>query len=343
MIYVDLWGWFESFRWEAQHSGDRDRQEMIRVYYQAWRSGETGPEQALGLMTQGYKLAEMLNERCWMLFFDYWRCEMFMFYLEDLNAGLDAAVRMTVEARKPQYQGCPVLACAYRVLLDAHVLIDPVGYEDKIRETLDYMEHQIALDHDTHCILEARKANLEFALDDFEAAKAATLHYLELSETSDFQKSSAFLMLCGYSYWQGDLNSTLGYATNAETFARRVGRKKRIATALAWQALVARKHGDEEAAQRLCRQALAQAETLGVSPSYYEPLCDYHEIGGEPDKALKMRDRQLEDLIGTGYIHDECEIRLKRCRLLGRMGLPVEAEIAGARASATRLLKPARY
>src|SRR5215510_736492 len=144
---------------------------------------------------------------------------------------------MTIEARKPQYRNCTVLARAYRVLLDAHVLIDPVGYEDKIRETLAYMENEIALDHDTHCILEARKANLAFALDDFEEARDAALRYLEISESSEFQKSSAYLMLCGHAYHDGDLETTMSLAIDAEMCARRVARKKRTSTALAWQAL----------------------------------------------------------------------------------------------------------
>lgn len=337
-MYVDLWEWFNSYY--------RRQDERVRLpdcFSQARKYMEKAPQQSLALLDQGRLLAEKLTEPFWVLFFDYWRCEMYTFYIEDLRAGMDLAVRVAVEARKPLYKQCPVLPRVYRILLDSYVLSDPIGYEDKIRETIAYMQNEIMLDYDTHCLLETRIARLADALEDRDELKAATLRYLALSEHNGFQKSSAYLDLCYISYREGDLEATLDYAFEAETWARRFNRKRRISSALSWQALVARKRGDEETAERLFRQALAQAEELGVPPSYYEPLCEFHEAGGQADNALKLRDRQINELAGKGYNHDECELRLKRCRLLGRMGLPLDDEIAEARKAGDRLLKPARF
>lgn len=337
-MYVDLWEWFNGY-----YRYPDERQRLPQCFSEARKYMEKAPQQALSLLDQGRLLADKLAEPFWVLFFEYWQCEMHTFYIEDLNAGMDLAVRMTVEARKPLYKQCPVLPRVYRVLLDTYVLCDPVGYEDKIRETLAYMETEITLDYDTHCLLETRKARLADALEDFAEVKAATLRYLALSENNGFQKSSAYLDLCYISYREGDLDATLGFANEAETWARRFNRRRRVSTALSWQALVARKKGNEETALRHFRQALAQAEELGVAPSYYEPLCEFHEAGGQSDTALKLRERQLSELAGKGYNHDECELRLKRCRLLGRMGLPLDDEVAEARTAGDRLLKPARF
>ncbi|MBN1286308.1 MAG: hypothetical protein JXB47_12995 [Anaerolineae bacterium] len=344
-MFVDLWGWFDSFYFAAVRAGDHRRQEMVQLYRRAWRYLETDPPQGLALFEQGRALADQLDEPCWRLFFDYWCCEAQVFYLDDLNTGLTNAVRLVVEARKPHYSACPILGRVYRILLDVYVFIDPVGYEDKICETLAHMERDIPLDHDTYCLLEARRVALALALDRFKEAEELSFSYLARSEPSTFRKSHAYSLLAYLNYLRGDFALALEYIEASEQCARRVDIKASVAQGLAWQALLSRRRGDELAAQSFYRQATAQMAQLGRKPSgmYYDALCDYHEFGGDADHALRLRDRQIDDIRGTGELFAECEYRLGRCRLLGRMGQPLTSALTETREVAARLLKPAHF
>ena len=47
--------------------------------------------------------------------------------------------------------------------------------------------------------------------------------------------------------------------------------------------------------------------------------------------------------MGKGQLAYECQVRLKRCRLLARMGQPLDEEVTAARAAAARLRAPDWY
>ncbi|MCL4396210.1 MAG: hypothetical protein M1482_15645 [Chloroflexi bacterium] len=127
--------------------------------------------------------------------------------------------------------------------------------------------------------------------------------------------------------------------------ARKSKQQRVLIESLCWQALFARKMGDEDKAKRLYRVATASAARLGrkFSYAYYDSLCEYHELGEEPEHALRLRDQQLEQNVRGGSAHWECECRLKRCQLLARMGRPLDDELAQAREAARKLLDPAQF
>lgn len=348
---VDLWGWFDRFYWDAWRSGDSERLRIVHLYHAAWDHMEGDPRQAITYLEQGKAQAAKLGEPCWMLFYDYWLSEAHLFYLDDVRAGLDRAVKTAVEARKPIYQHCPVRARVYRILIDAYMVLDPVGYVDKIRETSDYMEKEIPQDDDTRYLTQARKARLAFVFDKLDEAFDEALRFLAMSEDSDFQQTYAYSLLCQFSYLRGDLEAALQYALDGEITARRCDRRASVAALLAWQALLRHKLGEPELAAALYRQAVARTAALGIVPyeGYYEAACEYLELIDKPEEAFRLREQQLAEALTSSSPYSICECRLKRCQLLKRMGeragkngLPTLAEeLAAAREAAKLLIAPA--
>ena len=72
-------------------------------------------------------------------------------------------------------------------------------------------------------------------------------------------------------------------------------------------------------------------------------MCRFHELAGESDKAWELRERQFTEIEGKGFFHGEVWVRILRCRLLGRMGQPLEAELAETYKSIENLLKPESF
>ncbi len=344
---ADLWGWFDRFYWEAWRAGDLERLKLVELYHHAWDYMETDPKRAVGYLEQGRAAAQRLAEYCWVLFFDYWLAETHLFYLDDLKEGMDRAVRTAVEARKPAYESCPVRGRVYRILVDAYMARDPIGYLDKIRETSAYMEQHLPLDDDTRYLLQARRARLAQILDDPETANAEALRFLAISEHSDFQQTYAYSLLAEFAYQRGDLSLALKYAQDGEQCALRSDRRASLAALLAWQALLLYRLGDTATAASRQRQAEARCATLGIIPyeTYYDAICEYYEQSGKPDTALALRGQQLKEAQQAGSAFSICECLLERCKLFKRTGQTeaLARELAAARAAAAQLLAPDYY
>jgi hypothetical protein len=346
MTLVNLWDWFNAYRRDAVRSGSAERQQLAEFYRQAQSNFETNPEQALALLDQGRALAERLGEPCWVLFYDFWRCAVYMNFLDDKITARDLAVRTAVEARKPVYNDCPVRSRVHSILIDAYLFTDPIGYAEKTREALDYLEREELLEIDVWRLVEHKRAHLALLCGQIEEAQQAALRHLARCENDQFRLANAYDLLSEIAYYgYGDLAAALKYAQANEVSARKSKQQRVLIESLCWQALFARKMGEEDKAKRLYRVATASAARLGrkFSYAYYDSLCEYHELGREPEHALRLRDQQLEQNIRGGNVHWECECRLKRCQLLARMGKPLDDELAQAREAAQKLLNPTHF
>ncbi|MCU0498485.1 MAG: hypothetical protein MUF87_14135 [Anaerolineae bacterium] len=336
--YVDLWGWFHS----PHLMNETVRYELTQLFDQGWRKIETSPEEALTTFEQCYQLAMFLGDPCWILFCGHWQTETLLFYLDRAEEALPMAVEWVVKAGQPHYERCPVRGRVYRSLLDAYVIIDAVGYEDKIRETIRYMEAELPLDYDTHCLLYARLASLELSLDKLSTAIQVTLKFLEISEKNVFQKMNANMKLAYYYYFQGAYDQAMLHAEELERLAIYNRRKGTLAASLAWQAFFNLYHGDALKAGTFYRRAVTQMAQLGTKPgaAYFDALCAYHTHQGELDQCLALRDQQLEIVLSTQHWLSLCECRLTRARLLGKMGLPFDQEIGQLRHDVLKLQRP---
>lgn len=344
-MHTNLWDWFDEFKKNAQQTGDVERLQLPQLYRQAQPIFEANPRQALVLLNQGRTLAERLDEPCWVLFFDFWRCALYMNFLDDKTIALELAVKTAVEARKPMYRRCLARSHVQSILVDAYLTTDPIGYADKIREALDYLEAEGPIDVDVWRMVEMKRANLALWAGRLEEAQHAAERHLARCENNHFRLTHAYALLCEIAYRRGDLDAALEYAQTTEATARKAQQQRVLVEALCWQALFARKRGNEETALRLYRLATAGAAQLGRKSSYhyFDALSEFHVSGDEPERALQLRGVQLEQVRNSGSPWAECECRLRRCQLLAQIGRPLEHELAQAREAAKKLLNPAPF
>src|SRR5205085_11512909 len=116
------------------------------------------------------------------------------------------------------------------------------------------------------------------------------------------------------------------WAAAGEHLAGEISYRYELALFLLWRALCARHDHDEETARRLCRRGTAMMGRLGQQPgeSFFDALAAVQELGGDLRSAWKVRESELETTLGKGQLAYECLARLKRVRLLVKMGLAVE-------------------
>ena len=156
----------------------------------------------------------------------------------------------------------------------------------------------------------------------------------------------AYLQLCDVCYRLDEPKEGLSYAQAGETKARSSKQHLRaLASFLAWGMLFTRQLGDVSESRRLHNAAQNQSTQIGAKlyESYYNAMCMYYELEGDFDRALKLRDAQLPDILAGNSIYEEGKIRVWRLRLLTKMGLPLDDEVAAARAVAGRMMKPDFY
>ncbi|MBX9679126.1 MAG: hypothetical protein K2X38_10220 [Gemmataceae bacterium] len=341
-MFVDLWGWFHAYHHAALKQGDAERSRFVPMFHEFWTHVEKDPPQALASVNACMQHARALGEPCWWLFFAYWRIEVYLFYLKTLQGGLDAAVEMMTEARKPEYRHCPAQGRAHRVFIDAYYLIDPTGYEDRIRETIDYVEREVAVDDDSWFILLERRAGLVYPYDRWDEYERLMWQYLAASERSTFRQIHGTSTLGFLRYREGKFDEALQLFAASEEHARANDRKSGIANALMWQSLVSLRIGDTPAATRQHRMAQAQHGKIGMTASdfFVHADAEYREMTGKADEALELFDGQIATKETSGAIHDECFLHLMRLRLAGRMSLPMPERIAETRNAGRKLLKP---
>jgi hypothetical protein len=151
--------------------------------------------------------------------------------------------------------------------------------------------------------------------------------------------------LCWIAFRRNDWTKLLGWARAGEERARTVNYRYELALFLLWRAVCARRQQREDEGRRLCRQGTNQMARLGQAPgeSYYDALAAYHDLGEDWQEAWRVRQRELETTVGKGQLAYETQVRIKRVRLLVKMGLPAEDEVREARRAAARLREPAWY
>jgi hypothetical protein len=341
--FVDLWGWVSRARAAARRAGDEARVRLTSLDKEAWGIFETDPHRALALYEEGLQLAEQLQEPCWQIFYKYWRIEAYIFYLCDLREAKRLAVDLAVEARKPVYGHCPVRARIYRILVDSYLFSDPIGYANQIQENLDYLENEVPLDEDTWRLIPGRRSTLAIYLDQFEEAQRHALTYLERSQDSDFRLSDAYSELSHISFKLGEFDKLFEYAQTGEVHARRIERQGSLAELLLWQAVYYQLQDREKEAKRLVQQAQRHISNIARAEAGFISLAQYYEIGGELEKSLAERAKIIAFSEKCGFEHNAIETRIEYCKLLVKMGLPVEKEAGEARARANQMPRPEHY
>ena len=348
---MSVWKWIHEFSRDAASKGDSERLRLVELQERALGHGKANPDMMLAVLKEARALAEQLNEPWWVLFFDHWRLQALLHYKLDYREVLDIAVHATLESRKPQCDQLPQRICLHEDLIYAYIGIDPLGYADSIRQALDYMQTEVGPDVECRYCVEGNRREFALVRGCTAEAEESARRTLALADEDRVRSSGehhavyAYGDLCEIAHGRQEWDALRDWVATGEVMARRCENHLKLAEFLVWQAFLARREGDEETARRRLRQAVTRSGRVKSLPStsYYNALCAFHELGGELEESLKVRDRELEVLTGKGRTHDECRCRIKRCRLLATMGQPLDAELAAAREVAGKLRDPSPY
>jgi hypothetical protein len=340
--------WFAHFESEARARGDEQRLRLVALVYEADVHRETNPDRMLALIDEGRRLARQLNEPWWTLFYDDRRAGALMKYKGDAQSGLELAVRNALEARKPLYDGFPWRFRIHDHLIVGYLNTDPAGYAAEIREALSWMEKEVPQEGSPKYLLLARRRWLAGELGLHDEAEELARRALAVAEADNDQLTArshsvfCFSHLCEIAYRRQDWTSLAEQSEVGEELARQSGHQLEQSEFQMWQALLARRAGEEERAVRLSRQARRRVAQLGMPPDHiwFDALCAYHEEGDELADVLAAREQELRLLVNKGRWAAESRCRLERCRLRARVGLPLAEEWAEAVAVAGRLRRP---
>jgi hypothetical protein len=340
--------WFAQFEADARSRGDRERLRLVSLVYEADAHRETDPDRMLALIDEGRHLARLLSEPWWALFYDDRRAGALMKYKGDVGIGLELAVRNALEARKPPFAQFPWRFRIYDHLVVGYLNTDPVGYADRILEALDWLEQDVPPDGSPRYLVLARRRWLAAELGRVEEAEALARRGLAMAADDPDQWTArshavfCYSHLCELAWDRGDLKVLAESAGVGEEMARATSHQLELAEFLTWQAVLARRDGNSDRAARLFRQGQRRVAQLGMPPDhiYFDAVCAYHELAGELTEALAVRRHELSLLVGRGRWAAECRCRIRLCRLLIRLGLPVAEEMGLARESARRLRLP---
>ncbi len=343
---MSIWDWVEEYRWRAMFEGNDEQLAMSELAsLEALVVMDADPDQMLSMLEQAQAMARQLNEPWWELFCEHWKLQALLFRKRDYRAALPAAVKATVETRKPAYAHFPQRICLHEDLINAYVGIDPLGNEAAIENALSYMTQEINPELECWHCLHSLRVEFQIGRGRWNEALAEGLRYLATSDGGEYYECDAYNLLCEIALALGDDEKLAGWAREGEKIARRSSRELMLANLLAWRVLAARRAGDEKAARKLYQAAVTQAERLASVPSrtYYQALSAYLETAGELEQALQVRRQELEAIGGKGQLIAEYVIRRDQCRLLAQLGRPFTAELAQARQAAQALKNPAPY
>jgi hypothetical protein len=342
---VDEWKWFWDYKKMAYAQNDAQKIQLVEYYLTGQQYFFDDPQRAIHLFEAGHNLARILVEPYWELFFNYWCSEVYLFGFKDLQKALEKSVQSFVLAHQAPYQNSPFIGRVYFELMSVHYTLDAEGYADQIRAMMAYMSDNVRLDKDTVLLLQRYRAGLHYTFEEWDKAEVEILKYLEMSRGTGLRESTAYSFLMYLMIETQRYEEFHAYALQLEKSAARINRKQAVATALLARAVYALKHGQPAAAENFNERAwtILNGQNYAYEAGIYNLSCAYQETKGDAEAALKLRDRQLANLVGKRNYQFESSCRLNRCRLLGRMGRAIDQEISGAYESIKMLRTTTTY
>jgi len=305
----------------------------------------------MSLFEEGGRLARQLNEPWWALFYDDWRVTGMLFFQRDFRRVLDLAVQNTLEVRKPAYAQFPLRLSVQRNLVAAYIGIDPSAYVEQIQQALAHLEAEVPAEGGDKYLVLGSLREFSLEMDRLDIAEESSRRALELADSdSDSHAAThhatfSFSGLCEVAWRRRDWTMLGEAAEQGEDAAQKSDLQMELSECILWQAVLARQQGHEERARRFYRRATGRVRRLLMPPdrAFYDGLCGFHLLGDELDKALQARRAELKEITGMGRLACETRCRLRICRLLAQLDLPLADDVAAARASACRLRQPAPH
>jgi hypothetical protein len=112
-----------------------------------------------------------------------------------------------------------------------------------------------------------------------------------------------------------------------------------------WQAALAQRMGNSQIAHQsyLRGQDIYARYNLPRWIEPYDAVCDYLEMSGDADAALRVRAEQVEIYRTYGSNWYESHANLQYCRLLGRMQKPLDIALSHAKSVAHKMVNPTQH
>jgi hypothetical protein len=337
-------------RQQAYHDADDEQLFYLADgWNRAFKFRETDPDQAIQLFYEARQLAEQLEEPWWVMTADHWRLSAMMHFKKDYRQVVELAVQNVVMAAKPEHAAFPGKLVIYSDLAAAYSGVDPVGYADEVRKTLAYLDAELPREPNSdRYLVQGIDREFHMGLGDLKAARDAIARTMGMAAGDSRQRRGVhfsvfnFSALCWIAFHEGDWRGVAESAEAGEECARIVGHQMELCEFLAWQAAVARQEKDEFRARRLYMNATSLMNRLHMPPDreYPDAIAAFHELAGDTEKALQLRNWELVRIEDMGRFSYECEIQLKRCALLKKRGELQAEDLDAARQAAAKLRKP---
>jgi hypothetical protein len=330
-------------------AGDTERAFLADGWNRAFKYRETDPDQAIQVLYEARQLAEQLEEPWWVMVADHWRLSAMMHFKKDFRQVVELAVRNAVAAARPENAAFPGRLMIYSDLAAAYSGVDPEGYADEVRQALAYLDAELPREPNSdRYLMHGIEREFHMCVGEPDAARAAVSRTMELAGRDPRQRRAVhfavfnFSALCWLNYRENDWRGVAECAEAGEECARVVGHQMELCEFLAWQAAAARRDGDEARADRLYINASALMNRLGMPPDreYPDAIAAYHELAGDADEVLRLRNWELVRIEDMGRFAYECEVHLKRCALLKQRGELQTEDVEAARKAAAKLRKP---
>lgn len=343
---VDLWGWFHRYADAANQEGNPLKQRLVNLSHQGRLAIQSEDlDLAASLYEEGVNLARTLREPCWELFYQYYCAEVYIFHKSDYQTGLEWATKATAIAHKDAYLSCPVRGRVYYTLIYAYSAIDSLGYEDKIREMLAYMEQDVPMDIDTVQRIQYSRAQLAFDREAFDECERELNHYMNLIVTSSYRQGSAYNLARRLAFARGDLKLALDFVYRGYEWARRHHRPRSTAFQSLHEALYLTYLGEHDRAAAALQHGISYYERHDIPrlSNYYEQVCLYRELHGDTQTARKLREQQIAEMQSDYGFDYRFYTHLEYCRLLGRLGLELTQALQTTRTILQESVDPGKH
>ena len=345
---MSTWAWFHEYENDARAKGDAERLRMARIQYEAWAYRESDPARAQALFEEGLRMAKQLGEPWWAMYYTQRRIQSLL-WQDRFDDVMACAVESALEARKPPFTSYPDLFTVYFHLVWGYVGVDPAGYATEIQEAFETLERDVPRYDTDDLLLEFVKRHFALALSDLDAVEQSAARSLRLAEegvsrrSADYHLTFVYEDLCGVDFKRGDMALLAEHVALGEEKARLSGEQLPWAEIQLWHALLARRSGDESLALGLRRTALGRMRRVKQRPTshWFNALCAWSLDENDLPAALRVREQELAAVVGHGQLAYECYCYIECCRLLARMGKPLDEALAAARAAAGKLRDPA--
>ena len=308
---------------------------------------QSEPDRAAALFRQcidGFRVAG--DERA-ELEATHWLLQTLNCFAGRYGEALDVGVRAVVKAKGPQYANFTTRICLHEDLISAYIGVDPEGYETEIRDLLDYMRAEIAPNAQCAFCLRYRSFDLEWWLENFEAASEIAHDALAKAQSGwygQWHRVGYLGELCDLACASGGMGADqmADWAREREELARRASRTSVYASCALHQACGLRQGGDETGAKKQLKRARSLFKTHGPTgfEGYFIAARYYAQIGDEWDAVAALCDAELDILRDKSAPARTARVHRWKCQSLARVGKLDAQSLQSAREIAGKLRAP---